>query len=80
MTNLTNYVYIVVIPESAGSYVKFEYYLSDELVYPSDSNSTSSLSSSGTKVDTGTFNNFSRKLLSYTLSSVFGLVFVLGII
>eukprot|EP00347_Sterkiella_histriomuscorum_P006494 403352553 len=83
VANITNYVYIVAVPEITGSFVNFEYILSDELTYPSlnDTNSTSSStssSSSGTS-DEGAFNNYTRKLLSYLLSSIFGLVFIIGL-
>ncbi|CDW80722.1 UNKNOWN [Stylonychia lemnae] len=82
VTNLTNYAYIIVIPETKGSYVKFDYFLTDSLDIVSGSNSTSlstSVSSSSTD-ESGVFNSYSRKVLSYTLSSIFGFMFVLGMV
>ncbi len=75
---------MLAIPQDYGSHVTFDFYLSEELVTNpnstsgSSSSDTSSTSSSST--NSGVFNSFSRKLLSYALSSLFGLVFIAGVI
>ena len=73
----------MIVPEDVGSNVIFEYQLSDDLTSSTSSDdgtdSASSSGSSSSGSESGWNNKFTRLMVTYTMSSIFGITFLLGL-
>lgn len=84
IVNVTNQVYVVAVPEDYGGYVWYEYfvdYVEDASNVFSQANIDTSASSEAVAIEEEDpyFNNYTRKIVSYGLCSMFGLFFCFGI-